>query len=303
MIDKIIPFVQGEIPFADVIIILVVMGLLCISSFVYFKSHQYFRKLKRYYFFYFIGIGMRIFRRMLMVCGLSAVAASAWADTATIDSDIEQKIIDKLQQAVPQIPMASIQLSPLAGLYEVTLGNGERVFVSEDAKYFVAGDMFQVADTGLVNLTNAKRDLDRAERIAAIDSSDKITYSPAVKKASVTVFTDVDCGYCQKLHRDMANYLDAGIEVSYLAYPRAGVGSASYNKIVNAWCAEDKNEAMTRLKSGQSVKSVSCDNPVADQYQMAIDFGLRGTPAIILESGQLVSGYRTPAELSEILGL
>jgi len=246
---------------------------------------------------------MRLFEKVLVVVGLCVFAVGAWADAAEIDTDIEQKIIDKLQQAVPQIPMVGIQKSQLAGLYEVTLGNDERVFVSEDAKYFVAGDLFQLGEKGLVNLTNTKRDLIRADRIAGVDSSDKITYSPAIKKASVTVFTDVDCGYCQKLHREMANYLNAGIEVSYLAYPRAGVGSASYNKIVNAWCAEDKNDAMTRLKSGQSVDSVNCENPVADQYQMAIDMGIRGTPAIILESGQLVSGYRTSAELERILGL
>lgn len=246
---------------------------------------------------------MRLLRRVLMMCGLSVVAASAWADNAAIETEIEQLIIDKLQQAVPQIPMVGIQQSPLVGVYEVTLGNGERVFVSQDASYFVAGDMFQLSEKGLVNLTNAKRDLVRADRIATVDSSDKITYSPKTKKASITVFTDVDCGYCQKLHREMADYLNAGIEVSYLAYPRAGVGSSSYDKIVKAWCAKDKNDAMTRLKSGQSVNSASCDNPVADQYQMAVDLGIRGTPAIILESGQLVSGYRPAAELEKILGL
>jgi len=246
---------------------------------------------------------MQLFKTVLMACGLSVATMGAMADDTSIDTDVEQKIIDKLQQAVPQIPMVGIQQSQLAGLYEVTLGNGERVFVSEDASYFVAGDMFQLTDGGLVNLTNAKRDLVRADLISGVDSSDKITYSPATKKASITVFTDVDCGYCQKLHREMASYLDAGIEVSYLAYPRAGVGSDSYHKIVNAWCAEDKNDAMTRLKSGQSVYSASCENPVADQYQMAIDMGIRGTPAIILESGQLVSGYRPAAELEKILGL
>ena len=101
----------------------------------------------------------------------------------------------------------------------------------------------------------------------------------------------------------MSSYLDAGIEVSYLAYPRAGVGSSSYNKIVKAWCAKDKNNAMTRLKTGQSVDSPSCDNPVAEQYQLAVDLGIRGTPAIILENGQLISGYQPAASLAAILGL
>lgn len=246
---------------------------------------------------------MRLFKRVLIACGLSVATMGVMADDASIDTDIEHNIVSKLQQAVPQIPLVGIQASPLPGLYEVTLGNGQRVFSSADGNYFVAGDLFQVDAEGLVNLTDAKRNIVRAERIAAIAPSDKITYTPKNKKASVTVFTDVDCGYCQKLHREMSSYLDAGIEVSYLAYPRAGVGSSSYNKIVKAWCAKDKNNAMTRLKTGQSVDSPSCDNPVAEQYQLAVDLGIRGTPAIILENGQLISGYQPAASLAAILGL
>ena len=205
--------------------------------------------------------------------------------------------------AVPQIPMVGIKQSQLTGLYEVTLGNGERVFVTPDASYFVAGDLFQLTDKGLLNVTDGERDLVRAERIAAITASDKISYSPKIKKTSITVFTDVDCSYCQKLHREMASYLDAGIEVNYLAYPRAGVGSSSYNKIVNAWCAKDKQDAMTRLKAGETVISESCENPVAKQYQLAVDMGISGTPAIILESGKLVSGYVPASRLAALLGL
>lgn len=246
---------------------------------------------------------MRLFQTALMVCGLSVAAMGVMAGDASIDTDVEQQIIDKLQQAVPQIPMVGIKESQLTGLYEVTLGNGERVFVTPDASYFVAGDLYQLTDKGLVNLTDVQRDLVRAERLAAIDPSDKITFSPEIKKASITVFTDIDCGYCQKLHREMASYLDAGIEVSYLAYPRAGIGSSSYNKIVSAWCADDKKDAMTRLKAGGSVESKSCENPVAEQYQLALDLGIRGTPAIILESGKLVSGYHPASKLVQLLDL
>lgn len=246
---------------------------------------------------------MRLFKTALMVCGLSVSAMGVIAGDASMDTDEEQAIINKLQQVVPKISMTGIQKSELEGLYEVTLGNGERIFVSEDGNYFVVGDLFQLTNSGLVNLTDAKRDRVRADRIAAIDPTDKITFSPETKKASITVFTDIDCGYCQKLHREMASYLDAGIEVNYLAYPRAGIGSNSYHKIVNAWCADDRKEAMTRLKAGGSVENKTCKNPVADQYQLAIDLGIRGTPAIILESGRLVSGYHPASKLKEILGL
>jgi thiol:disulfide interchange protein DsbC len=205
---------------------------------------------------------------------------------------------------LPQIPINEIQNSPIKGLYEVIVGNDQRVFITSGADYFVAGELYQLTPEGLVNLTLAQRgSLGRAERIAAINPADKITFSPDKPKASITVFTDVDCGYCRKLHREMGSYLAAGIEVSYLAYPRAGIDSDSYHKMVSVWCADDSKDAMTRLKSGQSVASGDCENPVAEQYQLGVDFAVRGTPAIILESGELVSGYYPAAELAQKLGL
>lgn len=246
---------------------------------------------------------MRLYKTVLAICGLSVVALGVMADDGLINTDKEQQIIDKLQQAIPQIPMVGIHKSEMPGLYEVTLGSGERVFVTADANYFIAGDLFKLNDEGLVNLTDAKRDADRAKLIAGVDAADKITFTPKIKKASVTVFTDVDCGYCQKLHSEMASYLDEGIEISYLAFPRAGINSNSYKKIVNAWCADDRQAAMTALKAGSTVKSKTCGNPVAEQYQMAVDMGIRGTPTIILESGKMVSGYVNAAALAEILGL
>ena len=238
------------------------------------------------------------------VAGLAAfTAVFVWADEAAIDSDIEQQLVDKLQQTVPSIPIVGVEPSTLEGFYEIILANGERVFSRPGLDYFIAGNLFQPTSEGLVNLTELKRDKARADRIATIDAADKITFAPDAKKASVSVFTDVDCGYCQKLHREMDQYLAAGIEINYLAYPRAGVGSDSYNKIVNAWCAEDKQDAMTRLKAGQNVQSASCENPVAEQYQLARELGVRGTPAIVTESGQIISGYRPAAELAKLLGL
>jgi thiol:disulfide interchange protein DsbC len=246
---------------------------------------------------------MQLFKTVLMVCSFSFVALGVMADGGLIDTDEEQRVINKLQQAIPQIPMTGIEKSQLSGLYEVTLGNGDHLFVSADGSYFVAGDLFQLTDKGIVNLTDTRRDQVRAELIGAVDAADKITFSPKTKRASVTVFTDVDCFYCQKLHEEMADYLNAGIEISYLAYPRAGVDSDSYNKIVDVWCADDRKAAMTSLKTGGTVETKTCENPVAEQHQLGVDLGLRGTPAIILESGQLVTGYANAAKLSEILGL
>jgi thiol:disulfide interchange protein DsbC len=246
---------------------------------------------------------MRILKQAVWVALSVLVGNQAVAEQASIGSEVEQQLLDRLQQAVPNIPVVAVEPSQLEGFYEITLANGERVFSLPGLDYFIAGNLFQPTDEGLVNLTELKRDKSRAALIAAISPADKITFSPAEKKASVTVFTDVDCGYCQKLHREMDAYLEAGIEINYLAYPRAGLGSSSYNKIVSAWCAKDRQDAMTRLKAGKSVESASCDNPVADQLQLARELGLRGTPAIVTESGQIISGYRSAPVLAQMLGL
>lgn len=249
------------------------------------------------------GFKMRLFSSGLAAL-LIGFSVNSMAETNTqTNSDVEQQLVDKLQRSVPGIPIVGIEKSELEGFYEIILGNGERVFARPGMNYFLAGNLFQAQEQGLVNLTEQKRDKRRADLLASVDAADKITFTPETKKVSVTVFTDVDCGYCQKLHREMDNYLAAGIEINYMAYPRAGVGSSSYNKIVNAWCAEDKQTAMTRLKSGQRVDSAKCENPVAEQFQMARQLGITGTPAIITQEGRIIPGYRAAAELSQLLGL
>jgi thiol:disulfide interchange protein DsbC len=122
-------------------------------------------------------------------------------------------------------------------------------------------------------------------------------------RAVVSVFTDVDCGYCRKLHLEMADMNALGIEVRYLAFPRAGVGSPTYDKIVSAWCADDRNQALTDLKLGKDIPNRACPNPVAKQYELGHDIGVTGTPAIVLEDGRLLPGYMPAAELAGLLGL
>lgn len=215
----------------------------------------------------------------------------------------EQAIAAKIQAAIPQLPITQVSASRLPGFYEVELANGERLFANPEADYFIAGDMFQITGNKLVNLSEAKRDEKRAEKIAAIDDGEKIIFTPENKKATVTVFTDVDCGYCRRLHMHMAGYLKQGIEIQYLAYPRAGIGSNSYKKIVSAWCAENKQEALTKLKNGEEIAQTTCDNPVADQFRLGNELGVTGTPALVFESGRLYPGYVEPEHLAKLLGI
>lgn len=240
---------------------------------------------------------------------LLAVAASASAEPAAKDqslSEVKDAISAGLQKGKPGIVVTDVEVSPIEGLYRATIGGGPHVYATADGQYFISGDVFQVTPGEIVNLTEKGRDGDRAKAIATIDKDDMIVFAPNkgnVKKV-LYVFTDVDCGYCQLLHSKMAEYNDLGIEVRYLAYPRAGIGSKSADKLVSAWCAEDRKDAMTKLKARESIPSKTCDDsPVAEQYNLARTIGLTGTPALVLEDGELISGYMEPAKLAQALNL
>lgn len=99
---------------------------------------------------------------------------------------------------------------------------------------------------------------------------------PGDAKASVVVFTDVDCEFCRMFHGRIGEYLALGIEVRYVAYPRAGVGSATFKSMVSAWCADDRLGAITALKSGGTVAPLDCRNPVGSHSASAWSLAWKG---------------------------
>ena len=211
----------------------------------------------------------------------------------------------KLASARPDLILESIKPSEIEGFYLAQIGNGPEVYLSKDGQYLIAGDVFKVGEKGLVDLKEQRMAGQRQEAVGELASANTITFSPKGEvKASIYVFTDVDCGYCQKLHREMPAYNAAGIEVRYLAYPRAGLSSPAYRKIASAWCADDKNEAMTKLKQRQPIPDNVCDgNPVSEHYALGRKFGVRGTPAILLTDGRMLPGYRDAKTLAAELGI
>lgn len=235
---------------------------------------------------------------LLAACMLLPLASGA-------QESPEASIAAKLQQARPDLKVASVRPSVAAGLYEVTLAAGPVLYATADGDFFVLGDLFAVDIEGFTNLSELQRDIARKELLASVKSEDMIIFSPEGEvKSQVTVFTDVDCFYCQKLHREVPAMNAAGIEVRYMAYPRAGVGSESYRKIASAWCAEDPRQAITALKNRQQIPENVCPgNPVADQFMLGQKAGVRGTPALVLESGEMVPGYLSAADLAGRLGV
>lgn len=193
----------------------------------------------------------------------------------------------------------SVRESPVHGLFEVVV-DGRLLYLSADGRFIVSGSVVDLEKGE--DVTEPRRAEIRAETVAAVGESNMVIFSPAEgAKHSITVFTDIDCGYCRKLHSEMADYHEQGIEVRYLFFPRTGLDTPSYDKAVSVWCADDKQSAMTMSKNGESIEDRSCPNPVREHFELGGNLGVQGTPAIVTESGKMIPGYVPAERLSEIL--
>ncbi|MGV6851057.1 MAG: DsbC family protein [bacterium] len=209
--------------------------------------------------------------------------------------DSQQHIIEaSLQKLIPGAKVESIAETPINDLYEVVV-NGQLVYISKDGKYLVQGSLFDVERR--IDLTEGAKSKVRKAAIANLDLSQSITFKAKNQKHEVVVFTDIDCGYCRKLHSQIAQYNADGLTIHYLFFPRAGIGSESYNKAVSVWCSDDQKSALTNAKTGTTPEAKSCANPVKDQYELGKKVGVTGTPAIMTLDGQLIAGYMPPERL------
>lgn len=221
--------------------------------------------------------------------------------TVQADVDIDKKIRDVLTKKFPQSRINRIEKSAVPGLYEVEMPP-HIFYISKDAKYVLNGDLIDLpADR---NITQEKQAKVRMGSIDDLGEDSMIIFAPKNTKYTVSIFTDIDCSYCRKLHHEIGKYNELGIKVRYLAYPRSGPGSVSFKKAENVWCANDRKQAMTDAKNGKQVKSKDCKNPVNAHFTAGTKVGVNGTPAIFLESGQLIPGYvkaeRLLAELKKM---
>jgi len=203
-----------------------------------------------------------------------------------------------LDNLMPGTKPTSIEETALPGIFEVSYGSTVFYF-NKDASMMFRGDIIDVKNR--VNLTEKKRGEARGKLLKSMDESQMIVYPAKDEKAKVTVFTDIDCPYCVKLHREMADYNAEGITIRYMAYPRSGVGTRSYKKAVNVWCADNPNQAMSDAKEGKTIADKNCDNPVAQQLQLGQALGVQGTPAMFLEDGTSLPGYVPAKRLSSAI--
>jgi thiol:disulfide interchange protein DsbC len=186
--------------------------------------------------------------------------------------------------------------SPIPGVYELARGT-DIAYVSADGKYAIAGDLYEMESS--TNLTEKSRRSERVKLLASMPESQMVVFAPKDTKYTVSVFTDIDCNFCRKLHSQMAEYNRMGVKVRYLFYPRSGPNTESWTKAEEVWCSNNKGDAMTRAKRGEAVRAAkSCStSPVARQYELGNEVGVRGTPAILLENGEMLPGYLPPQQL------
>lgn len=201
---------------------------------------------------------------------------------------------ERIRSLAPNAQSIAISETPIEGVLMVQI-NGDIVYATSDGKYLIQGRVIDLETRE--DLTEGAKAEIRQEMMGEIDASKQIVFTPEDPAYELTVFTDIDCGYCRKLHEQVAEYNKEGIAIRYMAFPRAGIGSRSYEKAVTVWCSDDQQSAMTSAKAGEELEPIQCDNPVAEQYQLGMAMGVSGTPALLTADGDLIPGYVPPSQL------
>ena len=250
----------------------------------------------------FSVLAHRTFHFSCLVLAAFALMSSAFAQSADDSAEVTA-IRQLLLKTQPDMQIATIAPSPMAGMYEITTSGGQTIYATADARFLILGDLYEAQPAGLVNLGESKRNTIRRDRIAAIDEADMIVFeAEGERKATLTVFTDVDCPYCRKLHAEVEALNAMGIAVRYLAFPRTGLNTETHRKMSSTWCAEDRLAMLTSAERGGEVPLADCAaDPIASQYQLGREVGVTGTPALVLEDGTMLPGYVPAATLGSYL--
>lgn len=233
--------------------------------------------------------------------GTAAPAESpALAEPTFAAGTPEATVRNALRELNPRVVVEHVGPAPLKGFREVVAG-GQVLYVSDDGKYLFQGGLLDLANRQ--DMTEVAMAKVRKNVLATLPQEDRIVFAPqGATKHTVVVLTDIECGYCRKFHEDIAKYNAQGIRVEYLAFPRAGLGSEDYRKMVSVWCADDRRKALTDAKSGRAVKTQTCARtPVDMQYRAGQRMGLEGTPMILSPNGDMLGGYLPPEALLQQL--
>lgn len=206
-------------------------------------------------------------------------------------ADVSQRVHERLLALQPDLVIENIGPAGLPGWFEVQLRGAQILYTDAEVGFVFYGELFQIDNGEAISLTQLARGKIAAQQIDKLDAADMVIFAAKNPKTTITVFTDVGCSYCQKLHSEVAQLNAAGVTVRYLAFPNGGISAPSYREMVNVWCADDRQQALTMAKQNQSLAVKNCKNPVEKQHALGRTVGVQGTPSIVLESGELIPGY------------
>lgn len=230
-------------------------------------------------------------KKYLLLTTLSLFTANSFAE------DADLSVLKSTLQ--PGVEIQSVKPTPISGIYEVQI-QGDILYLSQDGQYVLTGNLFNLSTQE--NLTAKAASVVNKAKLEKVADSDKIIYKAKDEKYKVTVFTDITCPYCTKLHQQMSNFNDAGITIEYLAFPRAGVGSEPAKTMQRIWCAENKTEAMTQAKLTDTYPTASCDaKTVENQFNLGRELGVNATPTLVFSDGEVSPGYMDAERLLAVL--
>ncbi|OOF51756.1 bifunctional protein-disulfide isomerase/oxidoreductase DsbC [Rodentibacter genomosp. 1] len=213
-----------------------------------------------------------------LLCG---IAVNAMADDAAIKSQLKAlgaKSID-------------IKDSPVSGVKTAVTDEGI-IYVTEDGKYAFQGKLYELTNKGPMDVSG-KLLMDKLNSY----KHEMIVYPAKNEKHVVTVFMDITCHYCHLLHQQIKAYNDLGITIRYLAFPRAGMNTATAKQMEAIWTAKDPVFALNEAEKGHLPKEVKTPNIVKKHYELGIQFGVSGTPSIVASTGEVIGGYLKPSDL------
>lgn len=240
-----------------------------------------------------------------LIVRLLCLMVVAFGATKVAAGEIEDNIIGKIQTINAGIKVDTVVLSPWPGMYEVTLASGEVIFSDKNAQYMVLGQMFNLSpERGFVNLSQQKFERRVAKTLSQVDVGEQIVYAAqGEEKAVISVFTDISCYYCKKLHKAIPELQQNGVTIKYMAFPRAGIGSEIASQMASIWCAKDPAKAMDIAKKTGRVNTLNCDDPVQKQFELARQLGVNATPTIFTQTGSKISGFASAESLLQELGI
>ncbi|MFT3755861.1 MAG: thioredoxin fold domain-containing protein [Pseudoxanthomonas sp.] len=230
----------------------------------------------------------------------ATAAAPAAKPASAADKSADENVRQALKALNPDLQIDYIGAAPIAGFRQAVAG-GSVVFVSDDGRYLVQGDVIDLKTRRNIGDSNAGLAAYRRGLLETVPHAQRIVFAPPNPKYTVSVFTDIECGYCRKLHSQITDYNKQGIAIEYLAFPRMGLGTKDHKDMVSVWCAADPKSALTAAKSGKPAPARDCDNPVASEFALGQRLGVTGTPAVFAPDGTQIGGYLTPEQMRATL--